>query len=86
MCGKLLLVDEDTRYVVEILVYAAYDPMEITRDDLAKDHLAEIRALVAELSKRDPQELEDEVSKCLRFNLCPACQKKYIANPLPPRD
>jgi len=85
MCGKLLLVDEDTRYVAEILVYAAYDPLEITADDLRQDHMAQIRKLLADMETRDPRELEDEVAKCFRFNLCPDCQKEYIKDPLPPR-
>ena len=35
-CDKSLLVDEDVRYEVRIVVQAAYDPMEITREDLER--------------------------------------------------
>jgi len=85
MCGKLLLVDEDTRYVVEIAVYAAYDPLEITPEDLAQDHRLKIKRILEGIKGKSAQELEDEVAKLFRFHLCPACQKVYIKNPLPRR-
>ncbi len=83
MCGKPLLVDEETRYVVRIEVVAAYDPMEITADDLKESRIDEIRALLKRMETMDPQELEDQVYKKLTFDLCPGCRKKYIENPLP---
>jgi uncharacterized iron-regulated protein len=82
MCGKPLLVDSDVRYVARIEVFAAYDPMELTAADLERDHLKEIRKLAQELSQAEPQELEDQVYKSFLFDLCPACQKKYLKNPL----
>ena len=82
-CGKPLLVDSDVRYVVDIRVFAAYDPMELTGEDIARDHLAEIRKLNRRLAKMDPQELEDGVYKRFEFDLCPTCQKVYIRNPMP---
>jgi len=83
MCGKPLLVDSDVRYIASIEVFAAYDPMELTEDDLKQDHLAEIRRLAQNLASADPRELEDQVYKRFTFDLCPACQKKYLENPLP---
>ena len=49
LCGKTLLADEDTRYVVKIEVYAAYDPMEITGDDLREDRSDEMQGLLEEM-------------------------------------
>lgn len=83
LCGKALLVDEPVRYEARIQVYAAYDPLELTPDDLAQDHRAAIRALVAQMSDMDPQQLEDAVYKELRFDLCMACQRRYLRHPLP---
>ena len=82
VCGKTLLVDEDVRYIVDIRVYAAYDVMELTAEDLRKDHRAEMRRILEALKDRDAQELQDEVYKDFRFHLCPACQKQYIGDPL----
>src|SRR3972149_1714149 len=81
MCGKALLVDEDTRYVVKIEVFAAYDPMELTGEDVEADHLEEISQLVSEMEQMDPKELEEDVYKSFRFDLCPTCRDKYVEDP-----
>ena len=83
LCGKRLLADEPVRYEARIQVYAAYDPLELTPDDLTRDHRAEIRALLAQLRHADPQEIEDSVHKEFRFDLCMACQRRYLRDPLP---
>lgn len=85
-CGKALLADEAARYVVRIQVFAAYDPLELTPQDLARDHRAEIRSLLEELEKADPQELEASVYKEFLFDLCMACQRRYLRHPLPDLD
>ena len=82
MCGKTLLSDEDVRYVVKIEVYAAYDPMELTDEDLLEDHASEIEAICHEIAELDQGELEDSVYKEMEFDLCPGCQKRYIRDPL----
>jgi hypothetical protein len=81
-CGKPLLVGEAVRYEARIQVYAAYDPLELTADDLARDHQAEIRALLDRMRDMDPQELEDSVFKEFRLDLCMACQRRFLRDPL----
>lgn len=83
MCGKVLLADEDTRYIVKVEVYAAYDPMELTEDEVRQDHSAEMARLLRRVADMDAAELEDQVYKAFRFDLCPACQRIYVGNPLP---
>ncbi len=82
MCGKTLLAEEDTRYIVRIQVYAAYDPMELTRHDLAEDRTDEIHHLLAKMEDMDAEALEDQVYKTFRFDLCPSCHARYIQDPL----
>ena len=41
ICGKALLTDESVRYQARIQVFAAYDPLEITPDDLTRDAQAD---------------------------------------------
>lgn len=82
VCGKPLLVDEDVRYVVDIRVYAAADPMELTQADLDKDHLAEMRRILDAIKHRDAQELEDEIHQEFTFHLCPMCRKVYVKDPI----
>jgi len=76
------LVDEDVRYIVKIEVYAAYDPLELTEEDLEGDQLAEMSAIYEQTEGMDPEELEEEVYKSFRFDLCAECQKKYLQDPL----
>jgi hypothetical protein len=89
VCGKPLLADEDLRYVARIEVYAAYDPMELTAEDLRADNRAEIERLVRLMHKRDPSELAAQVYEEFRFDMCPQCRKVYAealrsGRPAPP--
>jgi len=79
ICGKSLLVDEDVRYVADVTVFAAYDVMEMTSDDLARrDIRAEIERTLATLRDRDPKEAEEEVIAQRRFDLCPSCRRNFL--------
>lgn len=82
-CGKGLLIDEDVRYLVRIEVKAAYDPLELTREDLDKDLRGEMKRLMEEAKKKPKGELENEVYKSFAFDLCPPCQRAYLKSPLP---
>ena len=82
MCGKTLLADEDTRYVVKVEVYAAYDPMELTSEDLEEDRTDEIQDLLGEMADTDAEDLEDQVYRTFRFDLCPECHAAYLKDPL----
>jgi len=82
MCSKRLEQNEDTRYVIKIEVYAAYDPLEITGEDLERDHTEEIENLLEEMEDRDAEEMENEVYKTFRFDLCPECHAAYLKDPL----
>jgi hypothetical protein len=81
-CGKGLLVDGEVRYLVNVEVRAAYDPMEITPEDLAEDRTGEIRSLMEQLARMTGQGAMDSVYRKLVFDLCPACQRAYLADPL----
>jgi hypothetical protein len=81
-CGAALLADEDVRYVLRIQGHAAYDPLEITRQDLERDLESEMARLLESLKRRDPQALEDEVHREFQLDLCQACWRRYIRDPL----
>ena len=84
-CDKSLLIDEDVRYEVRIVVQAAYDPMEITSQQLAETRPVDWKNLVEHLEKMTEDEMQDQVYRELRFDLCPGCQKDYLREPLPQR-
>jgi len=80
-CGREM-AKGDLRYSVGIDVRAAYDTLEIRLADLVKDHRAEMEALVRRMNEAETDALEASVHKKMEFDLCPACQRAYIANPM----
>jgi hypothetical protein len=79
LCGKDLLAVADNRYVVKMEVYAAHDPAELTEEDLDADHLEEISQILAdENGDCEPA----PAYKKLRYDLCSACHKRFLADPL----
>src|SRR3989304_4716596 len=80
-CGKELAKGA-LRYTVKIDVKAAYDELEVGLADLIRDHRAEIIALIERLRNKNPRELEEQVYKGFQFDLCPACQRAYLRDPL----
>ncbi len=58
--------------------------MEINKADLKKRNLKkEMNELLDKIKDKDPQEIEDEVYKVFKFDVCRECQKKLIKHPLP---
>ncbi len=70
------------RYTVKIDVRAAYDELVISLADLVRDHRSELLALIEKLKHKDPREIEESVYKNFNLDLCPACHKAYIRDPL----
>lgn len=81
-CGKGLLIDEDVRYEVKIIVKAACDPMELTAEDVAQSREDQINRLLEALKDLSPQEAQDQVYREFSFDLCLRCQREYLQNPL----
>ena len=71
------------RYVAKIQVFAAYDPLEITFEDLTRDHSDEIKKVLEQCKDLTEDELIRDVFVDFQFDLCRACQRAYIADPLP---
>ena len=49
---------------------------------MAKDHRQELRDLVERMENMDPDKVQDGVYRSFTFQLCPACQKEYLKDPL----
>ena len=81
-CGRTLLLEEDVRYVLRVEGFAAYDPLEITREDLKRDLEADLRSLIERLSDVSEEEAEGQVHREFRFDLCPGCWRRYRKDPL----
>ncbi len=74
------------RYVAKIQVFAAYDPLEITFEDITRDHTDEIKKIVEQCKDLTEEELMRDVWVEFQFDLCRPCQRAYITDPLPAAD
>jgi len=81
-CGKELLKDSEVRYELRIEVKAAYDPLRLTDEDLAKNFREEIARVLQQLEGLSVAEAQNQVYRLFEFDLCPACQRDYIRKPL----
>lgn len=81
-CGRGLLLDAPVRYEVRIEIKAAYDPLEITDEDLERDLEAEMKKILIELEGVSAEEAQDQVYRKLAFDLCATCRRPYMKNPL----
>lgn len=82
LCKREMDPDEDLRYVVQMEIYAAFDPTTDSEEDEDRDHLQEIQDILERLEQADADRVGDDVYQRLRFDLCPECRKKFIKNPL----
>lgn len=80
-CGREL-PGNALRYTVKIDVQAAYDTLEVGLAELVHDHRAELLELIEKMRDLPPQKIEETVYKGLKLDLCPSCQRAFIANPL----
>ena len=81
LCGCLIIGDP-VRYELKIRLYAGYDVLELTEEDLRKDLKGEMDELLRLMEGRDPEELEREVYEEFSFDLCSRCRKVYRKDPL----
>ncbi len=76
------LDDEDLMYDVNIEVRAKYKRIEIDLSDLLEDHMEEIKQLIEKTKDLSAEKLQNSVYKSFSFHLCPACQMRYLKDPL----
>lgn len=80
-CGQGLLLDSPVRYEIRIEVKSAYDPLEITEEDLARAE-EELRDVLEKLQGYSAERAQDEVYREFRFDLCATCQRVFLTAPL----
>ena len=45
-------------------------------------HSGELVALIERMKEKQPREIEESVYKAFQLDLCPACQRAYLRDPL----
>ena len=63
---------------MSIEVKAAYDPLEVSAEDLEKDYRTEIAKVLRQLEGLSTTEAQNQVYRVFNFDLCLACQRRYI--------
>ncbi|MCP4248197.1 MAG: hypothetical protein GY778_14220 [bacterium] len=81
-CGRKLAANDAERYIVKMEIYAAAGPLEFEAGDLERDRADELGRLLDQLESADPDAVEDQTYRCLRFDICRACQQQVLNNPL----
>lgn len=79
LCGQPL---DDERFVAKVEVYPAFDPDELSEQDLDLDHLEEVAALIQEMEAEGKTPSSDCDPKQFRFDLCAECRERYLRDPL----
>ena len=84
-CGQLI-EEGALRYIAKIQVYAAYDPLNVDFADMRRDYTNEIKEILKRCEELSEEELMQDVYVDFQFDLCRACQRFYIKDPLPAAD
>lgn len=82
-CQLDLKRDGSNHFIVRIEAFAAAGKLEFTPEDLERDHAAEMETIIRDLACTSPDEIEDQVYRSFRFDLCPKCHRAFLKNPLP---
>ena len=80
-CGRPIERGQ-TRYTARIQVLASADPLEITLEDLLRDTRRELDEIMGQCEQLSEAELMRDVYVEFQFDLCRACQKVYVMDPL----
>jgi hypothetical protein len=81
LCGKPLA--PHAHYVVRIDVFADPSMPATTAAELAAiDFDAGLNDLLEQMKHLTAEELQDQVHRRFEFKICPACQPRFLANPL----
>jgi len=79
-CGAGLTANDCRRFIVKFEIYAAAGPAELPAG--GSDAGEELNRVLEALAVANPDEVEDQTYRCFRFDVCDACRRILMANPL----
>lgn len=80
-CQRTIDSENESRYVVRLEVYEALGDTADTNCEEA-DHLQEIEDIIERIDELNETQLDDDLYKQVRYDLCPDCRKRFMQNPL----
>jgi len=81
-CGVSLGTNDSKRFIVKMEAYAAAGPVEFSANDPSGDAAGSLESVLRELEQADPDTIEDQTYRCLRFDLCGPCHHDFLRLPL----
>ena len=79
LCGCQL---DDRRFVVKLEAFPAFDPDQLSAEDLDADHLAQVTEELAATTPAEASAVNECETRNFRFDLCPRCHRKFLRDPL----
>ena len=80
-CGRV--VPAHAHYVVRIDVFADPEMPQTSSEELAEmDFDCAFAELIEQMKTMTTDELQDQVHRRFEYRICPACQRKFLVNPL----
>lgn len=80
-CGAAMGANDAQRYILRMEVFAAAGHIDLDADAEANPTQA-LDDVLRDLATADPDEVEDQTYRMLRFDLCNACRRALLAKPL----
>ena len=81
LCGRM--VPGGMGYVVRIEVFADPQLPQMSAEEIAAANFdSALAELMEQMKHMSADELQDGVHRQFEYRLCPACQRRYLANPL----
>lgn len=81
-CQRVIDPQRELRYVVRMEVEAVMDPIHEDEPQDDRDHLLEIDEILERAEAAECDAVSAEVYQRRRYDLCPQCYRKFVANPL----
>src|SRR5262245_4635191 len=80
-CGRML-EENETHFVVRLEVCARAPVGALTAADLQADHMEAVSQVLEQSDAADGADDLAPATQRLRFDLCPACRKHFLRDPL----
>lgn len=80
MCHRAIDSEDEIRFTVRLEVFASMGPG--TDADEERDHLQEIEDILESVDDLEGDAVSSDVYHQARYDLCSACRKRFLKNPL----
>ncbi len=80
-CGVTMGANDPRRFIVRFEIYAAAGHVDLDAEAAAQPGKG-LDEVLKELAKADPDEIEDQTYRMLRFDVCDACRPALLERPL----